>query len=67
MPTPIPNGSSCPLNQINAQNVANLHLVWSWAMQEGASNGNQPAPIVHNGVMYVNNAGICPVSLVARR
>ncbi len=46
-----------PLNQITAQNAANLHLVWSWAMQEGASNGNQPAPIVHGGVMYVNNAG----------
>ena len=33
-----------PLNQITAQNVNNLRLVWSWAMQEGASNGNQPAP-----------------------
>src|SRR5580704_7884952 len=47
-----------PLNQITAQNVNDLHLVWSWAMQEGASNGNQPAPIVHNGVLYVNNAGM---------
>ena len=47
-----------PLNQITAQNVNELHLVWSWAMQEGASNGNQPAPIVHNGVLYVNNAGM---------
>ena len=46
-----------PLNQITAQNVNDLRLVWSWAMQEGASNGNQPAPIVHNGVLYVNNAG----------
>ncbi len=47
-----------PLNQITAQNVNELKLAWSWAMQEGASNGNQPAPIVHNGVLYVNNAGM---------
>jgi alcohol dehydrogenase (cytochrome c) len=46
-----------PLSQITAQNVNQLHLAWSWSMQEGASNGNQPAPIVHNGVLYVNNAG----------
>ena len=45
------------LNQISAQNAADLHLVWSWAMQDGASNGNQPAPIAHNGVLYLNNAG----------
>jgi alcohol dehydrogenase (cytochrome c) len=47
-----------PLNQITAQNVNELRLVWSWSMQDGASNGNQPAPIVHNGVLYVNNAGM---------
>lgn len=47
-----------PLDQITTKNVNDLHLVWSWAMQEGASNGNQPAPIVHNGVLYVNNAGM---------
>ena len=46
-----------PLNQITSQNVNELRLVWSWSMQDGASNGNQPAPIVHNGVLYVNNAG----------
>jgi alcohol dehydrogenase (cytochrome c) len=55
-----------PLNQITAQNVNDLHLVWSWAMQEGASNGNQPAPIVHNGVLYVNNAGMVLQALDAR-
>jgi len=27
-----------PLNQITAQNVNDLRLVWSWSMQEGASN-----------------------------
>jgi alcohol dehydrogenase (cytochrome c) len=45
------------LNQINTQNVYDLRLVWSWAMQEGGATGNQPAPIVHNGVLYVNNTG----------
>jgi alcohol dehydrogenase (cytochrome c) len=55
-----------PLNQITAQNVNDLHLVWSWAMQEGASNGNQPAPIVHNGVLYVNNTGMVLQALDAK-
>ena len=55
-----------PLSQITAQNVNDLHLVWSWAMQEGASNGNQPAPIVHNGVLYVNNAGMVLQALDAK-
>ena len=45
------------LNQIAAQNVNDLRLVWSWAMQDGSPLGNDPAPIVHNGVLYVNNAG----------
>jgi alcohol dehydrogenase (cytochrome c) len=55
-----------PLNQITTKNVNDLHLVWSWAMQEGASNGNQPAPIVHNGVLYVNNAGMVLQALDAK-
>ncbi len=58
--------SYSPLNQITAQNVNDLRLVWSWAMQEGASNGNQPAPIVHNGVLYVNNAGMVLQALDAK-
>ncbi len=49
--------SFSPLNQITTQNVGDLRLVWSWAMQDGVALGNQPAPIVHNGVLYVNNAG----------
>jgi len=55
-----------PLNQITAQNVNDLRLVWSWAMQEGASNGNQPAPLVHNGVMYLNNTGMVLQALDAK-
>jgi alcohol dehydrogenase (cytochrome c) len=54
------------LNQITAQNVNELRLVWSWAMQEGASNGNQPAPLVHNGVLFVNNAGMVLQALDAK-
>ena len=55
-----------PLNQITAQNVHEMQLAWSWAMQDGASNGNQPAPIAHNGVLYVNNAGMVLQALDAK-
>ena len=44
-----------PLNQITAGNVDQLQLQWVWPMNEGGTN--QPAPIVHNGVIYVNNTG----------
>ncbi len=44
-----------PLNQVTAANVKNLKLVWSWAMAEGGTN--QPAPIEHDGVIYLNNIG----------
>jgi len=42
------------LNQITANNVQDLRLVWTWAMNEGV---NQPAPVVHNGIMFINNPG----------
>src|SRR5579863_5857715 len=54
------------LNQITAQNVNDLRLAWSWAMQDGSSLGNDPAPIVHNGVLYVNNAGMVLQALDAK-
>jgi alcohol dehydrogenase (cytochrome c) len=54
------------LNQITAQNVNDLRLMWSWAMQEGGGTGNQPAPIVHNGVLYVNNTGMVMQALDAK-
>jgi len=44
-----------PLNQITADNVKDLQLKWIWAMNEGGAN--QPAPIVHNGVIFLNNPG----------
>jgi alcohol dehydrogenase (cytochrome c) len=53
-----------PLNQINTQNVKDLQLQWVWAMNEGT---NQPAPIVHDGVMYINNPGNIVQALDARR
>ena len=43
-----------PLNQINRQNVGQLRLAWSWAMQGG---NQQTTPIVHDGVMYLANPG----------
>ena len=44
-----------PLKQITADNVKDLRLQWVWAMNEGGAN--QPAPLVHNGVVYLNNPG----------
>jgi len=44
-----------PLTQITRDNVKELRLLWSWAMHEGGTN--QPAPIVHNGIIYLNNVG----------
>ena len=44
-----------PLNQITADNVKDLRLQWVWAMNEGGAN--QPAPLVHDGVVYLNNPG----------
>ena len=44
-----------PLNQVTAANVGDLRLAWVWAMNEGGTN--QPAPIVHNGTIFLNNTG----------
>src|SRR4026207_836268 len=43
-----------PLNQINNNNVKNLQLVGSRAMEPGI---NQMTPLVYNGVMYLGNPG----------
>jgi alcohol dehydrogenase (cytochrome c) len=51
------------LNQINAQNVKDLQLQWVWAMNEGT---NQAAPIVHNGILYINNPGNIVQAIDAR-
>jgi alcohol dehydrogenase (cytochrome c) len=43
-----------PLDQINKSNVGQLQLAWSWALMPGAFEG---APLVHDGIMFVPNAG----------
>jgi alcohol dehydrogenase (cytochrome c) len=53
-----------PLNQITTQNVKDLELQWVWAMNEGT---NQPAPVVHNGILYLMNAGNIVQALDARK
>ncbi|HLK50968.1 MAG TPA: PQQ-binding-like beta-propeller repeat protein [Bryobacteraceae bacterium] len=51
------------LNQINTQNVKELQLQWVWAMNEGT---NQVAPLVHNGILFLNNPGNIVQALDAR-
>jgi alcohol dehydrogenase (cytochrome c) len=39
-----------PLAHINTGNVRQIQLAWSWALERGNS---QPAPLVHDGVMFI--------------
>ena len=41
------------LNQINANNVGQLQLKWSWAMNEGGENAT--GPTIHDGIMFLAN------------
>ena len=43
-----------PLDQINRENVGDLRLVWSRALNAG---GVELIPLVHDGVMYIPNPG----------
>jgi alcohol dehydrogenase (cytochrome c) len=43
-----------PLDQISRDNVSDLALSWSWAMEPGAS---QPTPLVRDGVLYLTHPG----------
>ena len=43
------------LAQVDSGNVKQLQLVWSWAMNEGATN--EPTPLIHNGILYLANTG----------
>jgi alcohol dehydrogenase (cytochrome c) len=43
------------LNQMTRDNVDDLKLEWIWAMTDGG--WNEPAPVVHDGVLYLNNMG----------
>ena len=47
--------SYSPLDEIKKENVKEIRLAWSWAMNDAGSN--QPMPLVHNGVMYLGNTG----------
>jgi alcohol dehydrogenase (cytochrome c) len=40
------------LSQITRENVGELRLQWIWSMGEGGNN--QPAPIVHDGILYLH-------------
>ncbi len=43
-----------PLRQITKANVANLRLAWSWSLPAGP---NETAPLVHDGVIFVQGFG----------
>ncbi len=45
--------SYSPLAEITRNNVKDLKLAWTWAMNEAGAN--QPMPLVHNGIMYLVN------------
>ncbi|HIF06303.1 MAG TPA: pyrrolo-quinoline quinone [Gemmatimonadetes bacterium] len=42
-----------PLDQINRDNVGQLQLAWSWAMDESGSQ--EATPLVYDGIMYLPN------------
>jgi alcohol dehydrogenase (cytochrome c) len=44
-----------PLTQITRDNAQDLQLVWVSPMAEGGTN--QPAPLAHNGTIFINNTG----------
>ena len=43
-----------PLDQINKDNVKNLQLAWAWGMTPGGRT--QETPLVHDGVIYIQNS-----------
>jgi alcohol dehydrogenase (cytochrome c) len=44
-----------PLDQVTADNAHELQLAWIWPMNDGGTN--QPSPLAHNGIVYLNNTG----------
>src|ERR1700692_3225470 len=42
-----------PLDQITRQNVQQLRLAWSWAMDD--TGAQEATPLVYDGVMYLPN------------
>jgi alcohol dehydrogenase (cytochrome c) len=53
------------LNGITRDNVAGLTLQWVWSMTDGG--WSEPAPIVHDGVLYLYNQGNVIQALDAQR
>ena len=47
--------SFSPLAEITPANARQLTLAWIWPMRDGGTN--QPAPVVHDGTMYLANTG----------
>ncbi|HWN40116.1 MAG TPA: PQQ-binding-like beta-propeller repeat protein, partial [Gammaproteobacteria bacterium] len=47
--------SYSPLAQITPENAHQLRLAWIWPMRDGGTN--QPAPVVHDGTLYLANTG----------
>ena len=43
-----------PLDQINKSNVKNLKPAWTWSLTSGVT---EIAPLIHDGVLFVTNAG----------
>ncbi len=43
-----------PLDQINKENVKDLKLAWAWGMTPGGRT--QETPLVHDGIMYIQNS-----------
>jgi alcohol dehydrogenase (cytochrome c) len=43
-----------PLDQINKDNVKNLKVSWTWSLNSGVT---EIAPLVHDGVLFIWNAG----------
>ena len=43
-----------PLDQITAENVASLRMVWTRALREGSQSGT---PLAYDGVLYMPNPG----------
>jgi alcohol dehydrogenase (cytochrome c) len=56
--------SFSPLNTITPANARRLTLAWIWPMRDGGTN--QPAPVVHDGTIFLANTGGVMQALDAR-
>ena len=48
------NWGYSPLDQINKDNVKGLRVAWTWSLTSGVT---EIEPLVHDGVLFVTNAG----------